>query len=205
MSANPSLGTPAWASICRSSTRATDRDRFELKTTRFSVIQLPDEIRAERRDCLRLNGDDSLYGGTVTTRRRGTAGTRCSARRSDTYVVDNVLDRSRARWAGNRPRQVGTSRSPSGANLENLTLLAALLNGTATPLANIITGTPPPTRSTGWPRHHARLAGNDTFVVDNPLDVVGEAGGSGSDVVVSSVTFSLGASAHVIGSVERLC
>ena len=46
--------------------------------------------------------------------------------------------------------------------------------------------------------------GNDTYVVDYKKDVVSEAGGDGTDTILSSISFSLANSAYVIGSVENL-
>ena len=47
-------------------------------------------------------------------------------------------------------------------------------------------------------------AGNDTYVVDNAGDVVNESGGSGTDTVQASVSFSLADPVHAIGSIENL-
>ena len=46
--------------------------------------------------------------------------------------------------------------------------------------------------------------GNDTYVVDNAGDVVNETGGTGIDIVQSSITFSLANTARVLGTVENL-
>ena len=46
--------------------------------------------------------------------------------------------------------------------------------------------------------------GNDTYVIDNKSDVASEAGGDGTDTVVSSISFSLADTAHAIGSIENL-
>ncbi|MDX8482956.1 cadherin-like domain-containing protein [Mesorhizobium sp. VK24D] len=46
--------------------------------------------------------------------------------------------------------------------------------------------------------------GNDTYVVDNTGDIVDETGGSGTDLVRSSIAFSLSDALHVFGSVENL-
>jgi len=46
--------------------------------------------------------------------------------------------------------------------------------------------------------------GNDTYVVDNVGDIVDETSGDGTDLVRSSVTFSLSDVVHVIGTIDNL-
>jgi Ca2+-binding RTX toxin-like protein len=46
--------------------------------------------------------------------------------------------------------------------------------------------------------------GNDTYVVDNKSDVANETGGDGSDLVQSSITFSLSDVTQAIGAIENL-
>src|SRR5262249_31805163 len=46
--------------------------------------------------------------------------------------------------------------------------------------------------------------GNDLYSVDNAADVVDETGGTGTDIVQSTVSFSLADTRHVIGSVEYI-
>ncbi|MFO1207661.1 MAG: calcium-binding protein [Amaricoccus sp.] len=48
------------------------------------------------------------------------------------------------------------------------------------------------------------MAGNDVYLVDNAGDIVDETGGSGTDTVRSSISFSLANAARVLGSVENL-
>ena len=47
-------------------------------------------------------------------------------------------------------------------------------------------------------------SGNDTYVVDNKSDVASEAGGDGTDTVVSWRSFSLADTKHAIGDIENL-
>jgi Ca2+-binding RTX toxin-like protein len=50
----------------------------------------------------------------------------------------------------------------------------------------------------------AGATGNDIYVVENLLDVVSEAGGSGIDTVIGSISFDLTSSARVVGAIENL-
>ncbi|MDC9837001.1 calcium-binding protein [Rhizobium binxianense] len=59
-------------------------------------------------------------------------------------------------------------------------------------------GTPP---TTG---HVYGGAGNDTFTVTNPTQIVDESKGGGTDTVMSSISFSLKDTAHAIGNIENL-
>jgi Ca2+-binding RTX toxin-like protein len=52
--------------------------------------------------------------------------------------------------------------------------------------------------------HMAGGSGNDIYVVDNSGDVVDETGASGTDKVMTSVSFSLGDATHAKGGVENL-
>jgi hypothetical protein len=136
-----------------------------------------------------LGGSDNLYGGDG----------------SDTYVVgagDTVFEFS---GAGTDLVQAAVSFT-LGANVENLTLTGAAVAGTGNELVNTITGNAAANvlNGLGGADIMLGLAGNDTYVVDNALDTVSEAGGSGIDTVLSAITFSLVASVHVIGAFEGL-
>jgi Ca2+-binding RTX toxin-like protein len=70
-------------------------------------------------------------------------------------------------------------------NVENLTLLgSAAINGTGNVLDNTLAGNSGANVLTGG-------LGNDTYYVDNPSDVVVEAASEGTDLVFSSITYSL--------------
>jgi Ca2+-binding RTX toxin-like protein len=94
--------------------------------------------------------------------------------------------------------------------VERLTLTGlASIDGTGSGLENVLTGNAGDNVLNGGALGDTMLggAGTDTYVVDSFLDTVDERnnGGAGSlDLVQSSVTFSLLASAHVLGAVERL-
>ncbi len=54
------------------------------------------------------------------------------------------------------------------------------------------------------PGHIYGGTGDDIFTVTSPTDIVDESRGGGTDTVMSSISFSLGDPAHVIGAVENL-
>ncbi|HZS64728.1 MAG TPA: calcium-binding protein [Xanthobacteraceae bacterium] len=100
--------------------------------------------------------------------------------------------------------------------IENLTLMgSASIDGTGNGFDNIITGNAAANTLMGMggndtldggngADHMLGGAGDDTYVVDNSGDVADETGGDGTDLVQSSITFSLADGAHVIGAVESL-
>ena len=122
----------------------------------------------------------------------------------DTYVVgagDTVVE---AANAGSDLVQSSLTYT-LGANVENLTLTGTeAIDGTGNSLGNILTGNSAANVLTGEAGSDkldggagADLliggAGNDTYVVENVGDQVVEAANEGSDLVQSSVSFTLGA------------
>ena len=80
------------------------------------------------------------------------------------------------------------------ANVENLTLTGTgAINGTGNALDNVLTGNSAANTLTGG-------LGNDTYVVDNAGDVVIEGAGEGTDLVQSSVTYTLAANVENLTS-----
>lgn len=141
---------------------------------------------------------NTLSGGTGADTLIGGAG-------NDTYVVDNTAD------VVTENLNEGTDLVQSGvtytlsANTENLTLTGTTaINGTGNALDNVLTGNTAANTLTGGAGNDTLSggtgadtliggAGNDTYVVDNTADVVTELAGEGTDLVQSSVTYTLSA------------
>jgi Ca2+-binding RTX toxin-like protein len=133
--------------------------------------------------------DNVITGGSGANILDGGAGndTLVGGGGNDTYVVDSSSD-TVTEGAGAGTDTVQTSASyVLSANVENLTLTGgSVIDGTGNSLANVITGNSAANTLTGG-------AGNDTYVVQNTDDVIIENSAEGTDLVQSSVTFTLAA------------
>jgi Ca2+-binding RTX toxin-like protein len=153
-------------------------------------------------------GNDKLDGGTGNDVMNGGAG-------DDTYYVDSTADFASETSASTNDKVIadlvsGTSYT-LGSGIEHLDLLGLTLNGTGNSLNNNITGNANDNILSGGAGNDTLIgnagndrldggtgddtmtggAGNDTYVVDSASDSVSEAPASGTDLVESSVTFSL--------------
>jgi trimeric autotransporter adhesin len=116
---------------------------------------------------------------------------------NDTYGVDNVGDVVVEDTSGGIDTVQSSITYALGNNIENLTLLGANdINGTGNSVNNTITGNDGSNFLDGGGGSDTLIGGlgNDTYLVDGSTDIVIETTGigGGTDVVQSSVTYSLG-------------
>ncbi|WP_188128349.1 S8 family serine peptidase, partial [Propionispora hippei] len=122
---------------------------------------------------------------------------------SDVYLVDNAGDVVVENSNEGIDTVYATIDYTLGANVENLILAGAAVNGTGNTLANELTGNGANNVLSGgggddWLDGGAGAdmlvggSGNDSFIVDNAGDVVVENADEGSDTVFSSITYNLG-------------
>ena len=143
-------------------------------------------------------GNDTLFGGSDRDILNGGTGTDTlvGGGGDDTYVVDNAGDIV-VEAANEGTDTVRSSVTYTlTANVENLVLTgSSSVNGTGNDLGNALTGN---TGSNildgrGGADWMAGGRGNDTYVVDNTGDVVVENFNEGTDKVISSIDYTLGA------------
>jgi Ca2+-binding RTX toxin-like protein len=136
------------------------------------------------------SGNNRLDGGLGADALAGGAG-------NDTYVVDNIGDTVTELSNAGTDLVHSSLSFTLGANFENLTLVsgAGSIDGTGNSLANVIAGNEGNNRLDGGTGIDTLIggAGNDVYVVDNLGDTVTEQSSEGTDLVQSSVTFTLGA------------
>jgi len=142
------------------------------------------------------SGNDTLIGGSGIDTLVGGLG-------DDTFVVDNSADVITEASSQGTDWVQSSVNFTLGNNVENLTLTGTLnIDGTGNGLNNIILGNSGNNSLTGGAGNDSLNGGlgadtlvgglgNDTFVVDNTGDVVVEAANEGTDLVQSSVTFTL--------------
>ncbi len=143
-------------------------------------------------------GNDTLNGGAGSDTLIGGSG-------NDTYVVDVSTDVI-TEYAGEGTDLVQSAATYTlSANVENLTLTGtAIINGTGNALDNIIVGNSAANTLTGGAGNDTLDggagtdafnggAGDDNFIVDVTTEVVTEALNEGTDTVMASVSYTLGA------------
>ena len=140
-----------------------------------------------------INGTGNTINNVLTG--NGAASTLTGGAGDDIYVIgtgDLVVETAGA----------GTDTVKSGitytltSNVENLTLTGTtLINGTGNTLNNILVGNSAANTLSGDAGADTLIggAGDDTYIVDNTLDIVTETLNEGTDLIQSSITYTLGA------------
>jgi trimeric autotransporter adhesin len=133
-------------------------------------------------------GNDTLDGGAGVDTMSGGAD-------NDTYIVDNAGDVVTENLNEGTDTVLASVDYTLGANVENLTLTGTAISGTGNALANTIVGNSGDNILDGGADADTLTggAGNDTYVVDNAGDVVTENLNEGTDTVIASIDYALGA------------
>jgi Ca2+-binding RTX toxin-like protein len=136
------------------------------------------------------DGADTLTGGTGADSMTGGYG-------GDRYFVDNVGDVvvEPTTLASDIDTVISSVRWTLGIGLEHLVLTGTADNATGNALANELTGNDAANQLDGLGGADTMRGGlgNDTYIVDNAGDVIGDSSliGGGTDLVRSGVTWSL--------------
>jgi hypothetical protein len=133
------------------------------------------------------DGNDYLNGGTGTDLLIGGKG-------NDTFVVDNIGDIIAEGLNSGIDTVESSITWTLKTNLENLTLTGTTaINGTGNNLNNIITGNTGNNVLNGGAGADTLIggAGNDSYYVDNAADSITENLNQGTDIVFSTVTYTL--------------
>ncbi|HYD18830.1 MAG TPA: type I secretion C-terminal target domain-containing protein [Patescibacteria group bacterium] len=114
---------------------------------------------------------------------------------NDTYIVDDTNDVISEASLGGTDLVRSSVDYTLSANIENLTLTGAgNVDATGNAAINVLTGNSGDNTLDGGASSDTLIGGDgdDTYVIDNVADVVSEASGEGTDIVLSAITYTLG-------------
>lgn len=186
-------GTPAASQLGSLNIRVTASDSSGASISDVFVLRVDAQNlsitgTAENNVLTGKSGNDTIDGLAGADQLSGKAG-------NDTYYVDNAGDVIVELAAEGIDTIASLITYTLANNTENLTLLGtATINATGNTLGNVLIGNSANNILDGLAGSDSMRggAGNDTYRVDNIADVVTELAAEGTDIVSSSINYTLG-------------